>query len=182
MLRHTKASDIGASRAGQCRVGHDQNARLPWVWLERITTERFTRALDQVAVEVRQSAAKCRRTDSVGWRPRPSGTRHSAHGLTTFAPMSSARNGSVGKHGPFTGGCFVLLGWRISPAHVLMRPQRLGMSWSLSSKAPSSGSPPSSGDLSGSILMLSLPPSSIAARRKVSSACLTSFWRFHSAA
>ncbi len=67
------------------------------------------------------------------------------------------------------------------PAHELMRPQRLG-TWSLSSKASSSGSPPSSGDLSGSILMLSLPPSSIAARRKVSSACLTSFWRFHSAA
>ena len=31
-------------------------------------------------------------------------------------------------------------------------------------------------------LDVSLPPSSIAARRKVSSACRTSFWRFHNAA
>lgn len=45
---------------------------------------------------------------------------------------------------------------------------------------PSSGSPSSARFVS--ILMLSLPPSSIAARRKVSSASRTSFWRRQRAA
>ena len=43
MLRHSKTSDIGASRAGQCRVGYDQDARLPRVWRECMTTDRLTR-------------------------------------------------------------------------------------------------------------------------------------------
>jgi hypothetical protein len=36
--------------------------------LERMTTEGFTRAMDQAAVEVPEWAAECRRTDFSEWR------------------------------------------------------------------------------------------------------------------
>ena len=46
---------------------------LPSVGLECTTIERLTLALVVNADVVPRSIAGCRRTDSVGWRPRPSG-------------------------------------------------------------------------------------------------------------
>jgi hypothetical protein len=51
-LPRCRAGYIDASRARQCGVNYDQDAPLPWVWRERMTPERFKRALDRVAVEV----------------------------------------------------------------------------------------------------------------------------------
>jgi hypothetical protein len=49
-------SQITRPNAKIYRFGSDQDAPLPWLSLKRMATERFTRALDQVVVEVRQSA------------------------------------------------------------------------------------------------------------------------------
>jgi hypothetical protein len=73
-------SQIARPNAKICRLGSDQDAGLSRVCRERKTIERFIRARDQVAVEVWRSAAECRRTDSVGWQPRPSETRYNDRG------------------------------------------------------------------------------------------------------
>jgi hypothetical protein len=51
-----------------------------FVWPERMTAEHFTQALGQLAVEVPRSSERCRRIDSSGLLPRPSGMRHSDRG------------------------------------------------------------------------------------------------------
>ena len=56
------------------------DALLLSVALECITIERLTPALVAAAAVVPRSAAKCPGTLAVGWRPRPSGRRHSGRG------------------------------------------------------------------------------------------------------
>jgi hypothetical protein len=41
-VRHTKAGDIGASRAGQCRFCSHQDVPLPWLFGEFMTIEHLT--------------------------------------------------------------------------------------------------------------------------------------------
>jgi hypothetical protein len=52
----------------------------PVSWSERMTIERFTPSIGATAAATPRSAAECRRTDSLGWRPPPSETRHSDRG------------------------------------------------------------------------------------------------------
>src|SRR5258708_5694357 len=48
--------------------------------LERMITERFMQALDQVVAAIPRSAAGYRRTEFSEWRPRPSGRRRNGRG------------------------------------------------------------------------------------------------------
>jgi hypothetical protein len=52
--------DIDALRAGQCRIGCEQDATRPWFVIEHNTTERLTPALDRVAIAVPRLAARYR--------------------------------------------------------------------------------------------------------------------------
>jgi len=80
-LKRRSQSDRVSGRANsspsaqECCVSGHRGASLPWVGLERMTTERFMRAPDRAAAASGRSAAGCRRTGFSEWRPPPPGTR-----------------------------------------------------------------------------------------------------------
>ena len=61
----------GAAKGQMDRIGRNQDASLPWLWLQRMTNGRLTPAQDQAVAATARSAAGSRRRASSARPPQP---------------------------------------------------------------------------------------------------------------